>query len=80
MTDVTFGVKVTLAIKDQIERYIKKSDYDTNKEWFQHLLSIYELHQLKHQDGTKRYAGDLNHIEHCLTRIQESIVEMMKRN
>lgn len=79
MADVTFGVKVTPELKERIEQFIKDSDFDTNKEWFQHLLSIYDLHQLKHQDSTKRYAGDLNHIELSLTRIQETIVEMMKR-
>jgi len=79
MADVTFGVKVTPELKDRIEQLVKESDFDTNKEWFQHLLSVYELHQLKHQDGTKRYASELNHIEFGLTRIQETIVEMMKR-
>lgn len=79
MADVTFGVKVTPELKDRIEQLVKESDFDTNKDWFQHLLSVYELHQLKHQDGTKRYASELNHIEFGLTRIQETIVEMMKR-
>jgi len=79
MADVTFGVKVTPEIKSEIEYFIKESDFETHKEWFQHVLSIYKLHQLKHQDGTRRYAGDLNHIDSSLTRIQETIVEMMKK-
>ncbi|WP_379350333.1 hypothetical protein [Paenibacillus sp. GCM10027629] len=37
------------------------------------------MHQLKHQDGTKRYASDLEYIEQNLTRIQETIVQMMKK-
>jgi hypothetical protein len=37
MADVTFGVKVTPELKDTIEKFIKDSDFDTNKEW----LSMY---------------------------------------
>jgi chromosome segregation ATPase len=80
MADVTFGFKVTPELKNEIEQFIKDSDFDTHKEWFQHVLTIYKLHQLKHQDGTKRYAGDLDHIDISLTRIQETIVEMMKKS
>ncbi|WP_454190312.1 hypothetical protein [Paenibacillus sp. Marseille-Q7038] len=79
MSDVTFGVKVTPELKGKIEQLIKDSDFDTNKEWFQHLLSIYDLYHLKHEDGTKRYASDLEYIEQNLTRIQETIVHMMKK-
>lgn len=80
MADVTFGVKVTPELKLEIEQLIKDSDFDTHKEWFQHLLSIYNLYQLRHQDGTKRYAHDLEYIEQNLTRIQETIVQMMKKS
>jgi len=79
MSDVTFGVKVTPELKNEIEQIIKSSDYETNKEWFQHVLSVYKLHQLKSLDGTSRYSGDLNHIEVRFSRIKETIVEMMKR-
>jgi chromosome segregation ATPase len=79
MADVTFGVKVAPELKEKIEQLIKESDFNTHKEWFQHLLSVYDLHQLKHLDGTKRYASDLEFIEQYLTRIQETIVQMMKK-
>lgn len=79
MADVTFGVKVAPELKEKIEQLIKESDFNTHKEWFQHLLSVYDLHQLKHQDGTKRYASDLDFIEQYLTRIQETIVQMMRK-
>ncbi|WP_256760901.1 hypothetical protein [Cohnella sp. WQ 127256] len=79
MVDVTFGVKVAPEIKEKINQFFKDSDFDTQKEWFEHLLSIYDLHQLKNQDGTKRYASDLEYIEQNLTRIQETIVQMMKK-
>lgn len=79
MPDVTFGVKVTPELKEKIEQLIKDSDFNTHKEWFQHLLSIYDLYHLKHEDGMKRYASDLEYIEQNLTRIQETIVQMMKK-
>lgn len=79
MPDLTFGVKVTPELKEKIEQLIKDSDFNTHKEWFQHLLSIYDLYHLKHEDGTKRYASDLEYIEQNLTRIQETIVQMMKK-
>ncbi|MDF9841771.1 MULTISPECIES: hypothetical protein [unclassified Paenibacillus] len=79
MPDVTFGVKVTPELKEKIEQFIKDSDFDTHKEWFQHLLSNYDLYHLKQQDGTKRYASDLDYIVQNLTRVQETIVQMMKK-
>lgn len=79
MADVTFGVKVAPELKEKIDQLFKNSDFETQKEWFQHLLSIYDLHQLKHQDATKRYANDLDYIEQNITRVQETIVQMMKK-
>ncbi|MCJ8013387.1 hypothetical protein MUG84_16785 [Paenibacillus sp. KQZ6P-2] len=79
MADVTFGVKVAPELKEKIDQLFKNSDFETQKEWFQHLLSIYDLHQLKHQDATKRYANDLEYIEQNITRVQETIVQMMKK-
>lgn len=80
MADVTFGVKVTPDVKEKIDRLIKESDFDTHKEWFQHLLAVYDLHQLKQQDATKKFTNDLESIEKYLTRVQETIVEMMKKS
>ncbi|MDR7319671.1 hypothetical protein [Brevibacillus nitrificans] len=80
MADVTFGVKVAPELKEKIDQLIKESDFDTNKEWFTFLLSLYDLHQLKHQEGTKKYASDLEYIEQNLTRIQETIVQMVKKS
>lgn len=79
MADKTFGVKVVPELKEKIDQLFKDSDFITQKEWFQHLLSIYDLHQLKHQEGTKRYASDLDYIGQNLTRVQETIVQMMKK-
>ncbi|WP_339289959.1 hypothetical protein [Paenibacillus sp. FSL E2-0201] len=79
MADPTFGVKIAPELKEKIDQLFKDSDFSTQKEWFQHMLSIYDLHQLRNQDGSKRYANDLDYIVQNLTRVQETIVQMMKK-
>lgn len=79
MKDVTFGVKVTPEFKEKVDELIKNSDFETQKEWFQHLITSHEYHQLKQQDGTKKYSNDLDYIDQNLSRIQETIILMMKK-
>ncbi|QSF46529.1 hypothetical protein [Paenibacillus tianjinensis] len=79
MADPTFGVKIAPELKEKIDQLFKDSDFSTQKEWFQHMLSIYDLHQLRHQEGIKRYASDLDYIVQNLTRVQETIVQLLKK-
>ncbi|ACT03363.1 HMG-I and HMG-Y DNA-binding domain-containing protein [Paenibacillus sp. JDR-2] len=80
MADPGFAVKVTPELKEKINQFMKDADFDTNKEWFEHVISIYELNVLKQLDGTKRYADDLDSISHHLTRVQETIVHIIKKS
>lgn len=80
MPNPEFGVKVTPELKERIHQLIKDANLNTNKEWFEHVISIYEMHLLKHSDGTKRYADDLESIQQHLTRVQETIVQIIKKS
>lgn len=77
-----FSVKVTPELKEKVYRYISeaKADFNTNKEWFENLISLYELHILKRNKGTNRYTDDLDSISLHLRRIQELIVHVVKKS
>ncbi|QAY65036.1 hypothetical protein [Paenibacillus protaetiae] len=80
MADPGFAVKVTPELKEKINQFMKDADFDTNKEWFEHVISLYETHLLKQSDGTKHYTDDLDSISHHLTRVQETIVHIIKKS
>ncbi|OAS21372.1 hypothetical protein [Paenibacillus oryzisoli] len=69
MADPTFGVKVTSDFKEKVEELVKKSDFKTTKEWFEHLVGTYELQLLKENVGAQSYIGDIEAIESLTSRI-----------
>ncbi|WP_134704932.1 hypothetical protein [Ammoniphilus sp. YIM 78166] len=76
MSDVTFGVKVSPETKERVSAMIESSGLK-GKEWFETLLSLYEMQQLK--EGTKDFAKDLSELEIHTNRIVQLVGNMVTR-
>jgi metal-responsive CopG/Arc/MetJ family transcriptional regulator len=79
MADPTFGVKVSPELKEKLDKMIAASDFKTNKEWLEHVISVYEMYELRHENNTKKYSGDLDSISGHLKRVQEIVTEIIKK-
>lgn len=76
MSDVTIGVKVSEETKEKVTAMIEASGLNS-KEWFESLLSLYHMEQLK--QGTVDYAKDLGELEIHTNRIVHLVGNMVQR-
>lgn len=76
MSDVTFGVKVSPEVKERVSAMIEASGLKS-KEWFESLLSLYEMQRLK--EGTVDFAKDLSELEIHTNRIVQLVGNMVTR-
>lgn len=76
--DTTFSVKVSQEIKDRVQEMAAASGLGTTKEWFERLLSVYEMELLK--EGVPGYEKDINELELHTNRISELVANMIRRS
>jgi DNA repair exonuclease SbcCD ATPase subunit len=76
MADVTFGVKVTEEIKEKVQQMVEASGMKS-KEWFETLVSLYEMEQLK--QGAIDFSKDLSELEIHTNRINQLVANMVTR-
>lgn len=76
MSDVTFGVKVSQEVKEKVNQIIEASGMKS-KEWFETVLMLYEMEQLK--QGSKDFSKDLSELEIHTNRIVQLVGNMVTR-
>ena len=76
MSDVTFGVKVSPEVKERVSTMIDASGLKS-KDWFESLLSLYEMQRLK--EGTTDFVKELGELEIHTNRIVQLVGNMVTR-
>jgi DNA repair exonuclease SbcCD ATPase subunit len=76
MADVTFGVKVSEETKEKVQQMVEVSGMKS-KEWFETLVSLYEMEQLK--QGAIDFSKDLSELEIHTNRINQLVANMVTR-
>ena len=77
MSDVTFGVKVTEDLKNELSELMKTSDL-SGKEFMNMLLSTYKMEQQKHENTW--FESDIKELQILLHRIQKIYLNISEKS
>ncbi|OMD40699.1 hypothetical protein [Paenibacillus odorifer] len=78
MASETFGVKVNPEIKEKVSSMIAVSGL-SSKEWFESVVTLYELQTYKHHESAKKYLSDLEILQEHTSRINEVFSSLIKK-
>lgn len=77
MSDVTFGVKVTEELKNELSELMKSNDL-TGKEFMQLLINTYKIDQKKQEEPF--FASDISELQILLQRIQSIYINVTEKS
>jgi len=78
MSDSTYGFKVHPELKGKVAKMIEVSGL-TSKDWFEGLVSLYELQQTKEHEGINKFLSEISALGDHTSRINEIFSSLLKK-